>query len=349
MNLRTCVQSLGNPGDTTLGGLYIAPRFISVIHRAGETVSVKKVEGKNDRVEIQIAADGMGSGDESYGKIKLMTGAAYGNWTLQEMESTVSRALYLPRIHDVEVATAALTSIQNSIALAEQDLQPSKIAEVRSQAAGHLPTLYNDEAAAIKKVNQVAFTPVPAPKHLNTIEALRSIQPDAIKQLNEERTDSALKAYADSKLALKTACDGLPSSTTPASTREELDRQTGAVRSFNQKVAAFDVARAETGKIGQPITKEDEAFEKQCSDFSSALSATFPTKQRQIEEAEAAEAEAERKQIEKMAELQRQKEATDQIATLNTGYKQMSKERSTLDAKLVETFGGSEQGQVFYQ
>lgn len=349
MNIRTCAQSLGNPGDTTLSGLYIAPRFISVMHRAGETVTVKKVEGKNDRVEIQIAAAGMGSGDESYGKIKLMTGDAYQTWTLQEMESTVSRAMYLPRIHNVEVATAALISIQNSIALAEQDLQPSKSAEVRSEAAGHLPALYNSEAAAIGQVNQVAYTPVPAPKHPYTIEALRSIQLDAIKQSNQERTASALKAYTDSKLATKTACDSLPSPTAPASTREELDGQTSAVRSFSQKAAAFDVARAEIDKMGQPITKEDEAFEKQCRTSSSALSATFPNKQRHVEEAEAAKAEAEKKHKEEVTELQRQKQTTDQIATLNSGYRQMSKERSTLDAKLVETFGQAEQGQVLYQ
>lgn len=349
MNIRQCARSMGSVGDTTFGGTYVEPRFVAVMHRAGEQVTVNKVEGKNDRVEIQITAGNWGAGDEAYGKIKLMTDGAHPGWTLQEMEQAVSRALYLPRIHDIESATSALQSIQGSIATAEHQLGTSKDAEVLAPTAVALATLYNDETTALGRVNQVAFTPLPPAKHPYTLEELRKIQLQAEGQLEQQRRDSIAKAYAEAAMAMKSACGQLPAPDDAVTTREQLARQIRAADKLNRKLSTFNSARSQMLSNGQSISEEDEAEAKKCDDSSNELSATFPAKKQKIVEVEAAIAEAERERMAKLAEVQQQKETAEQIATLNNDYKQLSKERSTLDAKLVEALAENNQGQVFYE
>ena len=68
INVHRCSDSAGVFPPTKLGGTYINPRLVVNMHPAHSTMSVKQIDARPDRIEVQLTALGQ-SGDEAYGKI----------------------------------------------------------------------------------------------------------------------------------------------------------------------------------------------------------------------------------------------------------------------------------------
>jgi hypothetical protein len=333
LNIHWCENSLGNPGDTLLTGLHIPPDLISTMHHPGEVVTVKQVDPKGDRIEIQLIASG--SGDESYAKLKLMLGKGYDARTIEQIETALAHALTLPRIQGIESAKMQLSTIRNDIQHLEGDLRSQK-ADLRLAAATQLPRLYDDESNAFKAVNQIAFTTISQSQHTYSIAALKQIREAAAVQVQHGEVEAAAQAYSTSKSSMNSACHDLPNS--PATTRAELNWQTNLVKSVTGKLAAFYAARAALLTLGQSVPDDDDAYYKQCSALSATLARTFAAAEQQVLKAEAA-----------AAEVQRKKQAAAQLVALNVEYRQCQSERADLDTKLITVMGTSDEYSTFYQ
>jgi hypothetical protein len=344
MNIRTCNDMRGSAQDTTPNGMYIESNRIAAMHSIGEVMTVKQVDAKPDRIEIQLTISGE-SGDSAYGKLKLMLGKGYETKTLEQLEMNLARALDIPRIRDLVPARNQYDMIHNEIAMLETQLLTINSAEKRVAASTRLLALYQQEPEAVARLNQLTFTPVPVPENTAAIESTKKKLADAQHLVQQERVDITIQQYAGAASRMKSDCERLPSGR--SATRTMLNRQIAALGSTQSDLTSFENARLEVVNLRQTVPQSDEEYAARCRSTCEMVAQSLPEQDQTIRQFESEAAEAEQKKQEKLAELQLQQQRSQQIATLDEEYHKMKRQQSALNTKLVTALGGSDDADTF--
>jgi hypothetical protein len=307
-------------------------------------MSVKQIDARPDRIEVQLTALGQ-SGDEAYGKIKLMLGNGYESQSLEQLETDLDQVLEIPRIKDLVQARNAYDSVEREIGALETSLSTELAARQKVLNAIRLLTLYNQESNAANRLNQVVFSPVPVPETSVKVERTRKALAGFRQQAEKEKIDTALNQYAATASQMKTDCERLPSG--DVKTRTELNDQISAVDAARHDLNNFESARREMMNLGQAVTQSDEDESTRCSVSCDALSQTFSRKEEVVREAEAIAAEAERKREEKEAQAVQARIRAQQLKQADEDFRMLEKQKTALDTKLFTALGGPDEHAIY--
>jgi hypothetical protein len=336
MNIRRCTQAAGSLPDTTLGGMHVDVEYITNMHQTGSVMTVKTVQAKPDRIEMELKMQGS-SGDEAYGKLKFMLGTGYASQNLEQIENILLSGIVIPRIAALNSARSQFNGIRSAISSLQNDLANEHRAQHRIEKASQLIALYRREPDAVALLNSVAFDPVPVPLDSLALEGAENTLADARKQLLREQSDAAIQQYSSAVAEMKRSCERVQD--LPVSNRVELNRQLAVVEFARQSVSLFEDARKQMISLAQTAAREDEAYSTRCGSSASTLSQSFPAKLEKVLQVETAEANAERERQARLNELNQQQERTRQINSCTEDYRQMKKQKAELDARLLQVLG----------
>jgi hypothetical protein len=344
MNVRRCSPSAGIVPSTMLGGMYLAGRQVLNMHPERSNMSIKQIDAKPDRIELQLTAVGQ-SGDQAYGKIKLMLGKGNESQSLEQLEMSLARVLEVPRIRDLVQARTTYDSIESEIRTLEVSLATELATRQKVLNATRLLTLYDQEAGAVSRLNQIAFSPVQVPGTSVKVEQTKRALAGFQQQAEREKIDTALNQYATATTQMKTDCERFPKGN--VNTRSELNAQISAVDTARQDLNKFESARRELVNLGQAVAQSDEDYSTKCSASCDALSQTFSKKEEAVRTAEAIAADAERQRQEKEAQLKEERIRAQQLERVEEGFRNLNKQKATLDAKLLTALGGPDEYAIY--
>lgn len=95
INLRQCTQPVEFIQDYK--GIYLNLEQMQYIHQPGTAMTVKQVEAKADRIEIQLTEAHV-EGDAACEKLKLILSRDYPSQSLEQIKGFLNTAFKLPRI-----------------------------------------------------------------------------------------------------------------------------------------------------------------------------------------------------------------------------------------------------------
>jgi hypothetical protein len=340
LKIRQCPRPLAFFSPDSFAGMYIDAGRIDNMHSQGSPVDIKRVEAKPDRIEIQLLATEQ-SGDDAYGKIKLMLGKGYESQTLQQLETILAQVVEIPRIRDLEPRQIAYQLVEDEIAAMEASLSAEYSAQQNVDNATKLLALYDREPGAVARLNLVAFTPVQAPDNLAKIKKVQQRLAGFEQQARKEKIDAALSRYAEATDQMKADCASLPKG--EVKTRAGLKVQQVAVNTARQDLRRFESGRREMLNLNQSVPDSEEGYFAQCSSSLDTLTQLFPKEEESIRAADAVAAEAERQRQEREAQLQQERARTQELESVDESYRKLKRQRAALDAKLLTALGGPDE------
>jgi hypothetical protein len=339
LRLRECSPPVAYLPSGTLVGMYIDAGRVEM-HPEASIMLVKQVDAKPDRLEILLTANGQ-SGDQAYGKIKLMLGQGYESRSLEELEVSLNRVIELPRIKGLLTARNLNDTLENEITALNTSLSTTLTPQQKALNAVKLLTLYDQEPGAATQLNRFAFSPVPIPETSAKIENTKRALAGFQQQADKEKIDVALTQYATATSQMAADCKRL--SDTDVKTREELEVQISAVGTSRQDLSKFESARREMLNLGQSAPQSDEDYSARCSVSCDHLSQTFSKKEQTVSAKEAIAAEAGRQRQEKEAQLEQGRLRAQQLDSSDESFRRLKQQKVALEAKLVTVLGGPDE------
>lgn len=358
LSIRRCSNPAVFAPPDTLVGMYLDAGRIDNMHPENSTMEIRRVEAKPDRIEFLLSVTGQ-SGDQAYGKIKLMLDKGYESQSLEQLEMSLGRVIELPRIRDIEQNRNAYDAIENEISATEASLSTELTARQKVVNTTKLLTLYNQESGAVARLNRVAFTSVQVPDTSAKIEEARQSLSGFERQVGRENINAAQNQYTAAADKIKADCERLPMSV--VKTRAEQNSQISAFNTARRDLRRFESTRREVLNLSQSVSESDEVYSAKCSSSLDILSQIFPKeeegiraaeaiaaeaelqRQKSIRAAEAITAEAERQRQEKEARLEQEQIRTQQLESVNESFRKLKKQRAVLDAKLLTALGGPDE------
>jgi len=285
MNIRHCTGSAGRVEMTLATGNYIDSSLVTHMYFRGSRATVKSIDAKPDRIEIQLSPDGAHSGDDAYAKVKLMLGKGYESRRLEQIELVLANALVLPRIETIRAETARLDSVRSAISELERELTTERTAEGRVDKASQLVNQYQGLVSAEERLNKVAFQPVSVDSPASRIAELKSIVLEAQGQIADAQIRNTIDQYKASALLLKSSCGLL--NAPPPTDRSELNKALATLDTARQKIERFERAQREMQKLMLEVPAGDTQFYASCITNSEVMSRTLNAQQQAILQTEA--------------------------------------------------------------
>jgi hypothetical protein len=299
LNIRNCSNPVGRVPDTLASGQYIDSSMITRMYGSGSRVTVKRVEAKSDRIELQLTPEGASSGDNSYAKLKLMLGNNFESLGLEQIEMFLAHAVILPRINLIQEERTKLVEVRASITQLESELAADKSAETRVDEATQLLTQYQKEMSAEERLNSVAFEPVSVEQFTPRIAELNAIIAEGKRQAALDRIQRATDNYQSSTLLMKASCERISDS--PAKSREELTKSIALVEAAQRSLETFHEAETQMVTLGQGISTDAKEYYARCLAASDGVAQTFDSQRASFAQAEAKAVEQQRKQALRVA------------------------------------------------
>jgi len=344
LGIRRCSNPAVFAPLDTLAGMYVGAGQINSGHPEHSIMLVKQVDAKSDRIEILLTATEE-SGDDAYGKIKLMLGSGYQSQSLEQLEMNLAQVIELPRIGELVQARNSYDSIENQISALEVSLSSELTARQKVVNATKLLALYDQEPGAVARLNRVAFSPIQAPESSAKIEKTATALTGFQQQADKEKIDAALNQYAAATAQMKADCERLPSN--EVKTRAELDAQVSAVDIARQDLNNFESARTAVISLSRSVPDSNEEYSAKCSSACELLSQTFSFKEETVRAAAVIEAEAARQQQEKEAQLEQERIRVGQLERVDEDYRNLKKRKAALNAKLLTMLGGPDEYAIY--
>jgi hypothetical protein len=331
--------------------MYLDRQQVTTTHAAHSLMVVTQVTGKPDRIEIQLAAVGK-SGDEAYGKVKLMLAKGYESQPLEQIEMKIARVLDIPRIKELVQARNKYQSVIDEISKLEASLSGGTDTERKVVDATKLIGLYQEEPSVAGHLNAVAFSPVQVPDASTKLEETKKTIAALQERLKQENIEAALKRYATAMDQVKAHCASLPDGN--VNTRDELIVQTSRVSDVRLDLGSLETAQNAIRDLGWALHQSDVDYVTKCTEACAVLTHTLSQKEESIRADEVVRARVqeerraaqERAEAAKMAEVARKQVILDRRSSLEEHINNLAV--ATLRSKVNYSNGTLEEGITEY-
>lgn len=345
MNIRECTGPAGFVEDYQ--GRYLGVSQIQYMHHPGTTMTVRQIEAKEDRIELQLKDDQV-KGNATYGKLKLMLGTQYSSMSLEEIERFLNSAIILPRIDAIVSTRQRYDAISGEIDQLESRLSLTNIsAGQKVENVTRLLKLYEDRSDAVRRLNQVAFAPMPAPDTAALVAKGSKMLAEFKQGAAAEELSSAIRENETAFRRTKGLCDLLPSR--EVNTRFELEAQQAAAASTKRSLSDLQASHMRLLSLQQSSPLADQDLQEKCGAALANLSQTFEAKEAVVAATEKATAVAERLEAERQVAAAAERDRLQQLAAVDDRYRQFRRQQATIEGRLLSALGGQDEYEIYAQ
>lgn len=319
-NVAECQAPRGRAQTTA--GQYIETRLISRMYEPGQRMTVKGINAKSDRVEIQLEPEAIRAGEPNYAKLKLMFGNSGDKRSAEEIEMLAGSVLKIPRIETLISVSRKCDALKRSIASLESSLSNTSDLLLKAKNAQALVGQYDQLSAAQRQLDAVAFHQVPDIDHSARKAELQALSSDAERQYAANLVSSASAKYQQSVGILKESCSRL---TTPKiHSLQALGTFEVLTNDVRARLDEFEQDRKRMQDLSQPVPEGDFRLFSQCTGLLKQAISALGEQKEQLE----------------------REQTRRTLDRLRADFETLRKRKELLQSQFIQSFGTGQQDQA---